>query len=804
MNNSFYQGPTNATIVRGASPPNNPQSVPVHVPNQSQMPIMRNTVPTPGSMPVNPAPKQSAVQQVKKTRTVFIDRTTKNKSFLDMSNYLKAIGVKNNSFMLTIVDPDLIGVDPFDPKLSGFYKQKVLRECMVNYWYFLREVARIPDQGGRPVRFKLTRANLAVNFCMSLNLNIFEEVPRQQGKTVSAAVRYLYVYNFGTTNSKIAFLHKNMEGSKSNIQTLKDIRDLLPNYLIMKEMIAPDGKVIKGTNKVTEMKNPHNNNIIKAFASATNKAKAASLLRGLSLTSMWFDEYGFLPYNDIIYMNAMPAFKTASMNAKRNGSPYGILITTTPGFMSTPEGKEAYATKEAATKFSEKWYDLSYAELMELINANTKSNFVYIKFTYQQLGCSEEWFNEICKDLKNSYPDIRREILLEWATGVENSPFKEEDLDTISKLVVQPISQVYLLNKYLFETYWQTDTRTFPPIIGVDVSGGMKQDSSTITIIDSRTTKVLGCLNCNYISIYDLAKCIEFIVKSWMPNAVINVERNGVGIGVISNLAKLGLKRNMYYEIKDVVTEERQDGVHAYKQKVRTKVFGLQSTKSIRALLIDILMERVENHKDKIMSPIIYNELLGMEIKRNGKVEHSDSTHDDQVFSMLMALYVWYEGVNLGERYGIRKTSIRTDDDIDEQLGSFDNDTVEIMSSFNQEDDLQNDIEQDLNAAIAAGGMQMKDFVAQEEAKDRAAYNELMQTPLGQKAYREKYNIPDHVSINIDQDARGDTVIPDSVFLGFYNDDGTNYFKEPNNLTTSQNPYDLEDDEYSYTDHFNF
>ena len=54
-----------------------------------------------------------------------------------------------------------------------------------------------------------------------------------------------------------------------------------------------------------------------------------------TLTILWYDEYGFLPYNSIIYMNAAPAYKTASMNAKRNGAPYGILLTTTPGFMST-------------------------------------------------------------------------------------------------------------------------------------------------------------------------------------------------------------------------------------------------------------------------------------------------------------------------------------------------------------------------------------------------------------------------------------------------------------------------------------
>ena len=195
--------------------------------------------------------------------------------------------------------------------------------------------------------------------------------------------------------------------------------------------------------------------------------------------------------------------------------------------MSQPEGQAAYEMKEDATKFNESWYDMNYTQIMNIMNANTKSDFVYIRYTYQELGCSEEWFQEVCKLLKNSWPDIRREILLEWATGVENSPFRQEDLDTIGKLIKEPISVTYILDRYPFETYLQTDTVTYPPIIGVDVSSGYKQDSSTITVIDSRTTCVIGCLNCNYISTIDLARCIEFIVKNWIPNAVVNVERNG-------------------------------------------------------------------------------------------------------------------------------------------------------------------------------------------------------------------------------------------------------------------------------------
>ena len=609
----------------------------------------------------------------------------------------------------------------------------------------------------------------------------------------------------------MAFLHKGMDGAKDNLQTFKNLRDALPSYLIMKERVMPDGKIDRGKNNTNEVLNPFNNNSIRVFASATNKARAASILRGKTLTLIWFDEYGFLPYNDVVYMNGMPAFKTASMQAKQNGSPYGVLITTTPGFMTTDEGREAYNTKELATPFSETWYDLSYSQLMQILQANTKSDFVYIKFTYQQLGCSEEWFNEVCKLLKNSWPDIRREILLEWSTGVENSPFKQEDLDILSGLIRQPISVVYILGKYRFETYLQADTRTYPAIVGVDVAAGYKHDSSTITIIDSMTTKVLGCLNCNYISTIDLARCIEFIVKNWMPNAVVSVERNGgYGSSVIAKLIKMGLKKNLYYEIKDVVVEEKQDGIHAYKQKIRTKVYGLNSTRDVRRLLIDILVDRVENHKDKIISPIIYNELLGMEIKRNGKVEHSDSTHDDQIFSMLMALYVWYEGINLAERYGIRKTTIKTDDEVDEAIDYYNDDTVEIVDSFNTKTEIDKQIESDLNAAIKAGGTLMDDFLEKRRKKEAEIYNELIHTPLGERAYKKMYGIPKEKPLS---DYIGEGAnrmeLSDSIFTSFYNPADTLYrddgIARPDlKVAPASQVAILEDEDYKYSEHFNF
>ena len=107
-------------------------------------------------------------QQPQMQFTITYDTNTKNQSFLDMHYFLKSIGIQNNAFFLAIYDTDLIGVDPRDPKLNVMMKKKIFLECQRNFWYFIREVVRIPDQGGTVgggVPYKLHRGNLALNYC---------------------------------------------------------------------------------------------------------------------------------------------------------------------------------------------------------------------------------------------------------------------------------------------------------------------------------------------------------------------------------------------------------------------------------------------------------------------------------------------------------------------------------------------------------------------------------------------------------------------------------------------------------------
>lgn len=579
-----------------------------------------------------------AVQYNTVERVIYYQHSTSNKSFIDMHLYLKDKGIRNNEFMLLLLDPDLAKVkNPWDPNLSMTMKTKIFRECMYNPWYFLREICRIPDDGNmNGVSFILHRGNMAMIFCLMQNINTSVILPRQTGKTQSALAWYLYLFNFGTANAEMSFLNKKFEDSKLNLNRIKAIRDLLPTYLKMDHVFDLNGAKLKGKNSVETIQHPVNNNRIRTVPSAPDATRAASLMRGRTTSIVYIDEWAFVRHNKVIYLNMVPAWKTAANNAKRNNKPYGILITTTPGMLTTDEGQYAFDVRDKATKFSEHWYDLSAYEIQEIIRSNTNSSYVHIEYTYQQLGYSEEWFRDLCIDMQKNWPEIRREVLLEWSEATENSPFTKEDLDTIRGLLRAPISSFMLFNKYTIYVYEKILSNKYPPILGIDVAGGYMRDSSAITIIDSYSTRVTAEFNCNYISTLDLAAVIFEIVSKYMPNAVVNIERNGgFGASVIAKLLTTSIKKNLYYTIKDKVIEERVMGTQIVRKTQKMKVYGSDSTHNDRDALMEILRERVAYHKDKIISKTIYDELCGLQVKKNGRIEHSDNTHDDQVFSWL-------------------------------------------------------------------------------------------------------------------------------------------------------------------------
>lgn len=671
--------------------------------------------------------------------SIFYQMNTKNQSFLDMHYYLKAKGIKNNKFHLLLYDKDLAYIDPHDPYLDPYTKQKIFLECQRNFWYYIREVVRVQSQGGPYVRYKLDRGNLALNFCFTLNLNIYQEQPRQTGKTLATEVWYSWVYNFGSRNANMIFLNKKHDDAKRNLSSLKDIIKALPSYLRFDQAFGVDGKKLKASNTVQYIQHKINFNNIKALPMARNRTAAISLLRGQTITNCWIDESAFFQYLEESLQNGMPALTTAFRNCRMNGAPHGLCLTSTPGFLTTEEGQYMYDLKNKMTPFSELWYDFSLQKLTETLNANEKSIFVYIRTTYQQLGYSEEWLKERIKEQNQKWTDIRREFLLEWATSSENCPFTQEELRNVQRYVRNPIKQVYISN-FLFNIYSEISPRD-KTLIGVDVAAGYSKDSSAISVTDSKTTKLVADFNCNYINPVDLATVIYNLVLNYLPNSLVTIERNGVGTGTLAKLMKSKIRNNLYYEIKERTIEERPDGLRFHKRKQLTKVYGVDNTGTVREQLMDLLTDRVRDHYDKFISPILYEEMKNLEIKKTGRIDHSANSHDDGLFSYLYSIYPIYYGKNVRENWHISIPTLRTADD----------EAQEIFQDFNamEEISIVRDIENLEHDDMVNEQLKQLDktklysqFLAQQKMENDMAMAQILATRVGKEAYSRQFNIP--------------------------------------------------------------
>lgn len=682
--------------------------------------------------------------------TVFYQMNTKNKSFLEMHYYLKARGIKNNKFHLLLYDRDLANVDPYDLNLPTYMKQKIFLECQRNFWYYVREVVRVQSQGGPYVMYKLDRGNLALNFCFTLNLNIYEEQPRQTGKTVGTNVWFSWVYNFGSRNANMIFLNKKHDDAKRNLNDLKNIIKALPSYLRFDQAFGIDGKKLKATNTVQYLQHKINFNKIEALPMARNRTSAISLLRGRTVTNCWIDESAFFQYLEESLQNGMPALTTAFRNCKQNGAPHGLCLTSTPGFLTTEEGQYMFDLKNKMTPFSELWYDFSLQKLTETLNANEKSIFVYIKTTYQQLGLSEEWLKERIKEQNQKWTDIRREYLLEWATSSENCPFTQDELKNVERFVRNPIKQVYISN-FLFNIYSEISPKD-KTLIGVDVAAGYSKDSSAISVTDSATTKLVADFNCNYINPVDLGNVIYTLVLNYLPNSLVTIERNGVGTGTLAQLMKSRIRNNLYYEIKERVIEERLGfGTKSNKRKQVTKVYGVDNSKEVREKLMDLLTDRVRDHYDKFVSPQLLEELKNLEIKKTGRIDHSANSHDDGIFSYLYSIYPLYYGKNVRENWHIDIPTLRTASDEAQEIFQ-DYTATESVAIVKDIENLDNDemITEQLSKLDKT--KLYNQFLAEQKAENDRAMAEILRTKIGREAYSRQFNMnPDQLD-NMDQD----------------------------------------------------
>lgn len=602
------------------------------------------------------------------SRRFIYDTDTANISFIQTAVDLRKLGIKNNMFFLMLYDPSLRGVDPHSPNLTNDQIVRIVNECIVNPWYFLREVARIPDQGNpKGVPYQLNRANLAATWCFINGIDHYLVIPRQIGKTQSTVAIIDWIFLLGTTDSEIMFINMQAEKAIENLSRLKDQRDLLPKYLQFKISFDDEGNEIKGIDNVKTLKNASNNNSIVTKSSARSIAQAEKIGRGSTQPIQYYDEFEFIDFVKTIMEASGPAYNTASENAKRNNAMYCRCFTSTPGDLDTGSGQDALAVVENTCKWTEQFYDMTLDDVRDYIEVNSGNNIVYIEYSYTQLGKDETWFNKVCSLLNNNPLKIKREIFLQRLRGSSQSPYEPEDLARIEELKGK-IKEEIFINKLFKLDIYESLVKNKPYFIGVDVANGYGEDNSAVTIMDPYTLKPCAEFKSANIGVKDLIKFIYVLVKKHLPKSILAIERNANGEAVLDHLRDTDIRGNIYFDnSKDMVGSNIDDKLDAQGMLVRDaqrrKLYGIYTQGKSRELMFSLLEGHIKDHKDKFITNNIIDDLMKLVRTKTGKIAAGAGFHDDSIMSYLMCLYLYYYGNNL-HRFGFVRGQLPEDKDM--------------------------------------------------------------------------------------------------------------------------------------------
>jgi hypothetical protein len=555
---------------------------------------------------------------------------TSNKSFLKAYYLLKEKGIENCTFFLKLADPALEFVDPHDEEsLSDEIKQRVIIECTVNPWYFIRECVRIPSSG--LIRYELNLGNLAFTWAALLNLSAYVVLPRQCGKTFAAAVVILWITYFGGRNTESVLYAQADKNLDNNISRVRSLRESLPSYLNFH-----DPKKDRDGAKVVQF-NALGNKILRQ-APKKNESAADSVGRGFSTPVAWYDEFAVIPHIKTQYLASVLAQATVAKTAQAHNLPNCVMITTTAAFLNNEEGKFAYQFYNDCFEFDESLYNLPREEILKLMGNNAKKMFLRIEYPYWELGKGDEYFAEQAAIVGWENQDaIDREILCKWKEVDVSHPLGQEAVALLEGNIHKPVKTVIVNNIYRLKFYKDPSLIDYKVhyVIGGDCANNIGEDYSALVVMDPRNYEVMATVRTNMYSTMYFAHLIISLMRNFFYNSVLVLERNLNGATILDR----------------IVEEDMSLMSRIYCSPKKPDILGITTVSKSRNLLYNqVLKTAVDDSYGLIHDKVIIDEIKGLIKTRSGRIDHAPGGHDDTLISYLFARWFLLFGERI-ERY---------------------------------------------------------------------------------------------------------------------------------------------------------
>lgn len=393
----------------------------------------------------------------------------------------------------------------------------------------------------------------------------------------------------------------------------------------------------------------------------------------------------------------------AARNALKNNAPFCRIFITTPGNIDSEPVESSAATRNNATRWSDRLYDLSTTELYSYLKTNSRNRMFYIEYSYIQLGRDEEWYQMQCEQLEFDKVRIKREIHLQRIRGSSESPFDEDDLDVINGLQKQCTAEM-LLNKIYSIRLYERIKPEIPYFIGIDISTGTNNDNTAMIIIDPYNERAVGEFKSPLMTVQDICTFIRLLIRKLIPKAILCIERNSLGDAVIQLLKQTEVAPNLYYDRENVAANstDKLDAHGFIRQEAENRRFyGVQTNSKSREIMMNILYRLVAEKKDSFAVEYVISDLNNLIKKKSGKIEARSGEHDDCIMAFLIGIYILYHGKRLA-LWGFKKGSTPLDEELKPMKYEdvYDEMTDEMKEMFPTPEPEKNPYEEELRKAI--------------------------------------------------------------------------------------------------------
>ena len=511
--------------------------------------------------------------------------------------------------------------------------QEIFKEyskCLMNPIYAIETYLETFDKTQEGfVPFKLfPRQKEIINAYEKNRFNLVTK-PRQAGvSTTTAAYMAIKVGWADEDNPEAVLIIANkQELAFEFLAKIKDFLSQLPRWVWGHEYYGNpknEGKTIFLTDSKKEIKLP-NGSRVKAVATSKDA------LRGFTPTFLIMDEAAYIDNGAEVFGAALTALGTGG-RATLISTPNGM----DPLYYKTYD--QARTKKNNFNIIEMKWYeDLRYNKDLRWSKGDDVEKEIYFTFESYQNKIADgwkptsSWYEEMCMGMNNDSRMIAQELDVSFI-GSGGNVITEEYIEFHEKNnVMEPKITMGLENEIWI---WEEPQEGHQYIMGVDVSRGDGEDSSTIVVVDFTTMEQVmeyqGKIQPDL-----LAQIVEEYGELYEAYTVVDVT-GGMGVSTVLKLLEFNYKRLHYDDATGKILSVRQRELNTHLKK--DKIPGFHAT-NVRVPMISNLEYKIRSNAIKIRSSRLTSEMKTF-VYKNGRPDHMDGYHDDLLMSLAMCLWV--------------------------------------------------------------------------------------------------------------------------------------------------------------------